>query len=233
MQPTSHPSAKILIVDDEPANVLLLEHLLEEWGYSHIRSTSDPHQALPLYLEFCPDLVLLDLMMPELDGFAVMQQLRASIIEQMRLSIVVLTADTSIETKRKALALGAQDFLSKPFDAVELALRLNHLLEIQFLHRQLSHQNYILEARVAERTEQLARSEHETAVCLGVAGEYRDDDTGQHTQRVGATAAILARYVGATNINVGIDTAIGSVARCRQDRHLRQHPAQAGPSDFG
>lgn len=190
------PAAKIMIVDDEPANIRVLEQLLDEWGYQQVRSTAHSREALSLYQEFQPHLVLLDLMMPELDGFSVMQQLRSSIEDQSRLSILVLTADITTETKRYALAAGAQDFLTKPFDVVELSLRLSNLLEINFLHNQLRHQNMMLEERVTERTLQLAKSEHETAICLGVAGEYRDDDTGRHTHRVGATAGVLARQYG-------------------------------------
>lgn len=188
--------ARILVVDDEPSNVLLLEQMLEDWGYYHVITTTNPHEALSLYGNFDPHVVLLDLMMPELDGFAIMQQLRTLAPLEKRSSVLVLTADTSLETKRRALETGAQDFVTKPFDETEVSLRLRNLLEVIFLHQQLRHQNQELEVRVAERSEQLALSEHETAVCLGIAGEFRDDDTGRHTQRVGATATVLARESG-------------------------------------
>jgi len=191
-----HHDARIMIVDDEPANVLLLEQLLDEWGYCNVVATTDSYQALQLYLDNQPHIVLLDLMMPGLDGFAVMRQLHGVASSNTRMAIIVLTADISMVTKRKALEAGAHDFLTKPFDAIELSLRLSKHLEINFLHDRLRHHNQELEMRVEERTEQLARSEHETAVCLGIAGEYRDDDTGRHTQRVGATAAILAQHCG-------------------------------------
>ena len=196
MQEDIFQFAKILIVDDEPANVLLLEQMLEEWGYYQVKSTTNPQQATPLCLDFSPHIILLDLMMPELNGFQVMEQLRAAIQDGMRPTILMLTADASTKTRHQALASGAHDFLNKPFDAVELSLRLTNLLEINFLHHRLHHQNQILEERVAERTRQLALSEHETAVCLGVAGEFRDDDTGRHTQRVGVVAEVLARQSG-------------------------------------
>lgn len=188
--------ARIQIVDDEAANVFLLEQMLEEWGFHHVRSTTDSSQALPLFLDFCPHVVLLDLMMPAPNGFAVMEQLHASAKNQPPPAIVVLTADATMQTRRNALAAGANDFLAKPFDAIELSLRLNKLLEIHFLHNRLQQHNQQLELRVAERTQQLAVSEHETAICLGVAGEFRDDETGRHTQRVGATAHVLALESG-------------------------------------
>jgi putative two-component system response regulator len=198
-----YQTARILIVDDEPSNVLLLEDLLEDWGYSQVKSTTDPYQALPLYQEFLPHIILLDLMMPGLDGFAVMQQLQGAVEDQptgqIGPTVVVLTADVTPQTRRKALASGAHDFLTKPFDAIELSLRLSHLLEINFLHNQLRDQNQLLEERVAQRTQQLKESEHETVVCLSVAGEYRDDDIGRHTHRVAATAAVLARHSGLLN----------------------------------
>ncbi len=191
-----YQTAKILIVDDQPSNILVLEQMLAQWGYLHVKSTTDPHEVLPLVVEQQPHALLLDLMMPGLDGFGVMRQVRAVIPPRRRLAIIVLTADISQETKRKALVSGAQDFLAKPFDAIELSLRLQSQLEINFLHDRLRLQNQVLEERVAERTRQLARSEHETAICLGLAGEYRDDETGHHTQRVGSIAALLVEQSG-------------------------------------
>ncbi len=196
MQNNINQLARIQIVDDEPANVFLLEQMLEEWGFCHVQSTSDSRQALTLFTNFRPHVVLLDLMMPAPNGFAVMEQLQACADNQPPPAIIILTADATTQTRRNALAAGANDFLAKPFDAIELSLRLNKLLEIHFLHNSLQQQNQELEARVAERTRQLAVSEHETAICLGVAGEFRDDETGQHTQRVGAMAQILALKSG-------------------------------------
>ena len=185
--------ARFLIVDDELANVRVLERMLEEWGCQHIKGTTNPHQAAPLFREFQPDLVLLDLMMPELDGFAVMQQLQPLVPPGSFLPILVLTADTTVPTKHKALAAGAKDFLTKPFDMVELSLRVSNLIETRFLYLQLQDQNRVLDEKVRDRTAELAQSEIETVECLALAAEFRDDDTGQHTQRVGHTTALLAQ----------------------------------------
>jgi len=127
-------SARILIVDDEPANVRLLERMLETAGYLNRRSTTDPRQVPALYAEFQPDLILLDLMMPYLNGFAVIEQLRRHIAVADDVAILLLTADSSQEIKERALALGATGFLTKPFERVELLLRLQSLLEQRSLN---------------------------------------------------------------------------------------------------
>ncbi|MDB6154991.1 MAG: Histidine kinase [Chthoniobacteraceae bacterium] len=147
--------ARFLIIDDELANVRLLEGNLEEEGQLHFCSTTDPRQAFALFEKFEPDIILLDLMMPHLDGFAVMEQLLGRIAPDQFLPIIVLTADVSPGTKKRALTAGARDFLTKPFDATELHLRVKNLLELRYLHRGLQNQNRRLDAVVAERTKEL------------------------------------------------------------------------------
>ena len=142
------PQAKILIVDDEPSNVRLLERMLEIFGGLEWRCTTDPREAIPLFAEFQPDLVLTDLHMPHLDGYQVMEQLRQIIPEDVFLPIVVLTADVTPETRRKALSAGANDFITKPLDTTEVQLRLRNLLENRFL-------NLKLEDQVRQRTNDL------------------------------------------------------------------------------
>jgi putative two-component system response regulator len=151
---------------------------------------------VPLFQQTQPDIVLLDLMMPEMDGFEVMKQLRLLIPEDDYLPILVLTADSTVGTTRHALAAGARDFLTKPFDQAELSLRLWNMVEARYLHLQLHNQNHLLEQRVQERTHQLQEAEIKTLECLAAAAEYRDDDTGQHTQRVGHLSAQLASGLG-------------------------------------
>lgn len=159
------PQAKILIVDDQEANVAVLERLLVREGYTHIRSTTDSRQALKLYTSFGPDLILLDLLMPHLDGYAVLEQLQPAIPSNAYLPILVLTADITPETKQRALASGAKDFLSKPLDLVEVALRIRNLLETRTLHLQLQNQNQILEEQVRERTAELIRANDELTLA--------------------------------------------------------------------
>ena len=192
----SFEHARILVVDDEEPNVRLLQRILEREGYRHYRGTTDPRDAAALFAEFRPDLVVLDLHMPHLDGFAVMEKLRALIPEETYLPILVVTGDITPEARRRALASGAKDFLIKPFDVGEVTLRIRNLLETRLLHLQLQSQNELLEQKVRERTRELEFARLETLERLARAAEFRDDDTGQHTQRVGRTSALVARSLG-------------------------------------
>jgi DNA-binding NarL/FixJ family response regulator len=147
--------ARILVVDDQLANVVLLEDLLEQAGYTAVRGVTDPRKAVVEFATLAPDLVLLDLLMPGLDGFGVMAQLRPLIPAGAFLPILVLTAEISAEAKRRALSEGATDFLAKPLDTVEVLLRIRNLLHARALQLQLQGQNELLESRVQERTREL------------------------------------------------------------------------------
>lgn len=130
-------ASRILIVDDQDANLRLLEDLLSREGFGNVLSTTDPTQVVDLYTAFDPDLVLLDLLMPECDGFEVLQQLaRCRETDDFR-PVLVLTADATRDAKRRALSLGAKDFLTKPFDNVEAMLRIWNLLETRQLYKRL------------------------------------------------------------------------------------------------
>lgn len=137
--------ATILIVDDQEANIALLEALLGDEGYTRLHSTTDPREALPLFRSLPVDLVLLDLHMPYLDGFAVMEQLQACIPADEYVPILVLTADASNDVKRRALTGGARDFLSKPLDFDEVSARIRNLLQTRCLHQELQERNHVLE----------------------------------------------------------------------------------------
>ena len=187
--------AQILIVDDEPANVLLLERILTQAGYRNLTTTTNSSEVLGLCAAINPDLVLLDLHMPDPDGFAVMQQLEPWMGNRL-LPIMVLTADASRDTKQRALSEGAHDFLTKPLDAVEVLLRTRNLLKLRFLEIGWRRQNLNLEAGVRERTEDLQRARLEMLERLAVAAEYRDDASGEHTRRVGRTSALIADALG-------------------------------------
>lgn len=130
-------NGKILIIDDADANLRLLEALLAKEGFTQVISTADSTKTIDLLNAFQPDLILLDLMMPELDGYAVLDLLAKHIPEDTYLPILVLTADATIAAKRKALALGAKDFLTKPFDQIETMLRVWNLLETRMLYKKL------------------------------------------------------------------------------------------------
>ena len=196
MQSATPDTARILIVDDQEPNVRLLEGILLRAGYVNVTRTTDPRQAAELFAETQPDIVLLDMLMPYLDGFGVMEQLQRLTPEGSYLSVLVLTADVTAGLKRRALSMGAKDFLTKPFDHAEVLLRIKNLLETRSLHLQLQGQNRTLEAQVRERTRDLEEAQFEILERLACAAEYRDDDTGQHTQRVGHTCALIAAKLG-------------------------------------
>lgn len=129
--------SRILIVDDQPGNLRLLEDLLGREGFGNVLGTTESEQVLDLVGAFDPDLILLDLLMPGLDGFAVLEQLaRLGSADEFR-PVLVLTADATKDAKRRALSLGAKDFLTKPFDAVEAMLRIWNLLETRQLYKRL------------------------------------------------------------------------------------------------
>ena len=154
MVPEPFRDAAILIVDDERSMVRLLEQLLAHAGYQKLSGTSDPREVVRLCDELEPDLVMLDLRMPHLDGIEVLHQLKRRRAETY-LPVLVLTADVSRESKRAALEAGASDFVTKPFEQTELLLRVRNLLEMRFLHRDLRRQNETLEVQIQERTHQL------------------------------------------------------------------------------
>jgi len=154
MVPEPFRDAAILIVDDERSMVRLLEQLLAHAGYQKLCGTSDPREVVRLCDELEPDLVMLDLRMPHLDGIEVLHQLKRRRAETY-LPVLVLTADVSRESKRAALEAGASDFVTKPFEQTELLLRVRNLLEMRFLHRDLRRQNETLEVQIQERTHQL------------------------------------------------------------------------------
>lgn len=142
--------AKILIVDDEEANVRLLERVLRQAGYPNLLSTTDSRQVVSLYTEHRPDLILLDLRMPYRNGFEILDDLRTLIPEESYVPVLVLTADATSEALGRAFLAGAKDFLAKPLAVQEVLLRIRNLLHTRFLHLALQQQNQALERRVAE-----------------------------------------------------------------------------------
>lgn len=200
---TSFRKARILIVDDEDHNIEILRRILMRAGFTRVESTTDSRDAKRLYVRHRPDLILLDLHMPHLDGFDVMAQL-AEVAEATYLPILILSADVTPAARREALSRGAKDFVSKPFQQEEILLRIRTLLETRLLYLQIQTQNQILEARVRERTRALEEAQVEIIERLAVAAEFRDDNTGQHTQRVGQMSALLARQLGLPDSQVSL-----------------------------
>lgn len=147
--------ANILIVDDQESNINVLEAFLNIQGYSNIETTTDPREVVKLFASFEPDIILLDLMMPHLSVFEVMNQLKSIVSDNTYLPILVHTADITSETKRQALSGEASDFVIKPFDLEEVGMRIKNLLLTSYLQQQLQNQNQLLEEKVKEKTAEL------------------------------------------------------------------------------
>jgi diguanylate cyclase (GGDEF)-like protein len=160
--------ARILVIDDEPSNVRLLERVLLSGGLAVTRSTSDSRKAVALFDDFQPDLIMLDLMMPHVDGFAVMNAVRARVAKHEFLPILVLTADMTQATKEHALLCGATDFLTKPFERTEVLLRTRNLLQSRFLHLALKDENKALETKL------IYQAFHDSLTGLANRSLFRD-----------------------------------------------------------
>jgi putative two-component system response regulator len=196
MNPTVQGAMRILVVDDNAANLELFEQMLERAGYPNVLSTRDPRRTRELCTGWKPDLLLLDLHMPRMDGFEVLAAIADLLGDPVNLPVLVLTADATPAARNRALSQGARDFVTKPFDITEVLLRIRNLLETRNLQKQLRHHNTLLAHAVDERTEELEQARFETLSVLAAASEYRDDDTREHTVRVGRTAALLAHELG-------------------------------------
>ncbi len=186
-------NASILVVDDLEGNVRLLERMLQRAGYTFIESTTNPHEVCELHRKNNYDLILLDLQMPGMDGFQVMEALK-EIEADSYLSVIVITGQQY--HKLNALKTGAKDFINKPFDLAEVLTRIHNMLEVRLLHKELHRSNELLEERVQERTAELQESHQETIFTMIRAAEYKDEDTGTHVQRIGYYCAEISEKLG-------------------------------------
>ncbi len=186
--------ARILIVDDQMANVQLLEQLLADSGYSQIESTTQPEEVCARHRHQPYDLILLDLQMPVMDGFEVMEALKTNLSNDY-LPVIVLTAQPG--HKLRALQAGAKDFISKPFDLVEVKTRIFNMLEVRLLYKKLANFNKILEAAVAERTAELRESEARYRSLTELASDWywEQDESGTFTKVSGPVLDMLGLQV--------------------------------------
>ncbi|MEM0926150.1 MAG: HD domain-containing phosphohydrolase [Planctomycetota bacterium] len=189
--PADVPPGKIMIVDDEVANVLVAKKLLSRAGHREFETTTDSTRAVNLVHTYQPDVVLLDINMPHVDGISILSQIR-SVPKLQHLPVLILTANHHAEVKLRCLELGATDFLVKPIDPMELAPRVRNALQNKLYHDQLESHAAELEETVRRRTQDLERSRREVIYCLARAAELRDNDTGNHVIRVGRYAGIIA-----------------------------------------
>ena len=195
MKPDALSNESIFIVDDEPSNLKLLDKMLSGQGYKNLVLVEDPREVLARYRETRPALILLDINMPHLDGYQVMQQLKA-LNDPLLPPVVILTAQHGKDYLLRALAAGARDFIGKPFDRNELLMRVRNLLDAQLAHRLVHDQKAVLEDMVRARTEELRHTRLQIVQRLGMAAEYRDEETGNHILRMSHSCALLAGSIG-------------------------------------
>lgn len=187
--------ARLMIVDDEPINIKVARKYLTAAGYRSFIDITDPTQVLDSVACEQPDVILLDVMMPEISGLELLEQLRRE--EATRhIPILIVTAAETEETRVAALELGATDFLTKPVNAPELVARVRNALVVKAHHDHLQNYARQLEQQVMQRTAELAASRLELIHCLARAAEYRDNETGRHVLRVGKYAGVIARELG-------------------------------------
>ncbi len=195
VRPGTDLLAKIMIVDDEPLNIKVVRKYLQIAGYENFVTTSDAAAALEMIRSECPDLILLDIMMPKVSGLQILEAVRDD-ASLTHLPVLILTASTDAKTKSTALELGATDFLAKPIDASDLVPRVRNALVVKAHHDHLARYSEHLEHEVQLRTCELEASRLRVVHCLARAAEFRDDDTGRHVIRVGRYTGILARELG-------------------------------------
>ena len=188
-------NARILILDDQKLHSLFLKEVLAHEGYKNILSLMDPLKTIDTCKEFKPDLIILDLLMPHLDGFQVMEQLHDFRLEHY-LPILAVSGDRAANVRLRALQSGATDFLNKPFENIEIIVKIRNMIELRILHNQISNQNKLLELKVDERTKELRYTQFDIIRRLAQAAEFRDGDTGIHIIRMSQYAMKLGQALG-------------------------------------
>jgi putative two-component system response regulator len=189
-------NARILLVDDDAAALGFMKRLLGRAGYGTVRCVTDSTQVVAATAEFSPDLILLDLRMPPPDGLTLLRLLRPWLVAPSMMPVIVLTGGVEPAVRRRALELGARDFVEKPLDPSELLLRIHHVLETRQLQLQIQSHNENLEEAVASRSWDVEEAQLELVERLARVAECRDDDTKEHSKRVGRCAAEIAERLG-------------------------------------
>jgi putative two-component system response regulator len=196
-------AAHIVVIDDEPENIELLKRMLGKSGFQTVTGLTDPRDLEALLVSSPPDLVITDLHMPERDGFWVLNLL-TPLINQERLPVLMMTGDGSRKATQNAFTLGAKDFVTKPFDLVEVLLRVRNLLESRIMFQDLRQQNRALLESAIGSNRELESTRIEMIERLALAAEYRDDQTSEHNLRVGELSAQLALELGFTAEEAGL-----------------------------
>ena len=196
-------AAHIVVLDDEETNVRMLKRVLERGGFQSVTALTCSRELQKVLIESPPDLVITDLHMPDVDGYGVLDLL-TPLINQERLPVLVVTGDGSRDARQQALARGAKDFVTKPFDMVEVLLRVRNLLESRMLFQDLRKQNRTLLESATGQTRELESTRIEMIERLALAAEYRDEETSEHNQRVGLLSSRLAEAIGWTTEDAGL-----------------------------
>jgi putative two-component system response regulator len=196
MQEKMLEQARVLVVDDDAQNVRYIQDVLEWAGYRQVKGTTQPSEVLAELHQYRPDLILLDLIMPEMDGFEVMEVLQEELPADGYLPILVLTSDTSQEAKRRALSHGAKDFLTKPFSPTEIRHRVANLLETRFLHLKCRDQAALLESKASSNGTEVEGAANDLLERLARVATYRSDPSGDRAKGIATLAGRLARALG-------------------------------------
>lgn len=194
-QLSSKPS-RILIVENDQDTIRLATRILNSAGYEELQVLTDAGRVISACRELRPDLILLAVDFPQSDGFALVKLITDELARDIYVPVLLIATEMSAEARAKAISVGVKDFLSKPLDSSELLFRVETHLQTRSLYTKMQGDAGILERRVEERTRELEEAQIETLQRLALTAEYRDDETGQHAERIGMLAANLAQALG-------------------------------------
>jgi putative two-component system response regulator len=228
-------SARILVADDDLGNLNVLMRMLQRTGFGNLHGVCDAGAILPAVIEFQPDVVLLDLHMPGMDGIEMLLDIKALHGRRSYLPVLVLTGDGSKEVRDGALAAGARDFLTKPYDAAEVILRVRNLVETRLLNVELNRQNVMLNERFEARTEELEAAKLEILEKLARAADFRDETVYGHTTRVGELSAMIAAQLGHTEAEVDmirIAARLHDIGKIGLSDSILMKPGPLAPAEF-
>ena len=227
-------SAKIMVVDDEAIVLRVVRRMLTAEGYKNFVTTTDSYQVFEKVHSFKPDVVLMDLMMPNLSGLEILK-LRQQDELALHIPFIILTSNSEKPIKREALAWGATEFLSKPVDPTDLAIRVKNSLIVRKHYKHLQNHAASLKQEVEARTRQIDSTCEQVIHCLARAAEFRDNDTGAHVIRVGKIASVLASELGFDSIycrTIGLAAQLHDVGKIGIPDSILLKPAKLSKSEF-
>ena len=227
--------ARIIVVDDDLSNLNVLIRTLQRAGFNNVHGVWETENIVESVIEFQPDVVLLDLHMPGVDGLEVLMDLKAVQGRRNYLPVLVLTGDGSREVRDAALAAGARDFLTKPYEPGEVILRVRNLIETRLLHVELQRQNMALSERFESRTQELEAAKLEILERLARAADFRDESSYGHTTRVGELAARIANQLGmpaAEVEQIRIAARLHDIGKIGLSDSILMKPGPLAPAEF-